>query len=85
MTAYRIRSSRGFGRLTALETSSVCDSLTTNLPHPIMQYPSLPFPPSTNLYPPAATVLKYLQIYAAHFDLGKLIRFNTRVQPDRVG
>ena len=45
-----------------------------------MQYVSFPFPPSTNLYPPAATVLKYLQDYAAHFDLKKLIRLNTRVE-----
>ncbi len=45
-----------------------------------MQYPSFPFPPSTHLYPPAATVLKYLQDYAAHFGLKKLVRFNTRVE-----
>ncbi|KAI0088233.1 FAD/NAD(P)-binding domain-containing protein [Irpex rosettiformis] len=56
------------------------DSLITNLPHPIMQYTSFPFPPSTDLYPPAATVLKYLQDYATHFDLERLIRFNTRVE-----
>ncbi|KAI0720723.1 FAD/NAD(P)-binding domain-containing protein [Cerioporus squamosus] len=31
------------------------DSLTTNLPHPVMAYTSFPFPPETALYPPAAT------------------------------
>ncbi|KAI0091746.1 hypothetical protein BDY19DRAFT_932010 [Irpex rosettiformis] len=82
--AFEAREALGGVWLTAPPTQDppetpVYDSLTTNLPHPIMQYPSFPFPPSTNLYPPAATVLKYLQDYAAHFDLEKLIHFNTRV------
>lgn len=55
------------------------DSLTTNLPHPIMAYPSFPFPPSTLLYPPAATVLEYLRSYATHFDLLKHISLRTKV------
>jgi hypothetical protein len=56
------------------------DSLTTNLPHPIMAYPSYPFPPGTLLYPPAATVLEYLNSYATHFDISKHIRVNTAVE-----
>ncbi|KIP07364.1 hypothetical protein PHLGIDRAFT_89576, partial [Phlebiopsis gigantea 11061_1 CR5-6] len=56
------------------------DSLTTNLPHPIMAYPSYPFPPGTLLYPPATTVLEYVRSYAAHFDLVKHIKLNTTVR-----
>ncbi|THH28353.1 hypothetical protein EUX98_g5835 [Antrodiella citrinella] len=55
------------------------DALTTNLPHPVMAYPSLPFPPSTPLYPPASTVLRYLETYAETFDLTQHIRFRHRV------
>ncbi|KAL6300408.1 hypothetical protein BKA93DRAFT_819467 [Sparassis latifolia] len=55
------------------------DSLTTNLPHPVMAFHSFPFPPSTPLYPPASTVETYLQAYAAHYKLGQHIRFNTAV------
>ncbi|KAK7678314.1 hypothetical protein QCA50_018662 [Cerrena zonata] len=56
------------------------DSLTTNLPHPIMSFDSFPFPPSTPLYPPASTVLHYLHDYASHFKLEPHIQFNTLVQ-----
>ena len=56
------------------------DSLTTNLPHPIMAYPSYPFPASTLLYPPAATVLEYLNLYATHFDIHKHVRLETAVR-----
>ena len=44
-----------------------------------MAYTSFPFPPGTALFPPASTVLKYLQDYAAHFDLNQHIRLNTSV------
>jgi cation diffusion facilitator CzcD-associated flavoprotein CzcO len=37
------------------------------------------FPASTPLYPPAATVLTYLESYADHFDLRPHIHFNTSV------
>ena len=53
------------------------DTLTTNLPHPVMAYASLSFPPSTYLYPPASSVLDYLRLYASHFDIKKYIRLNT--------
>src|ERR1700676_2090569 len=56
------------------------DSLTTNIPHPVMAYTSLPFPPSTPLFPPASTVQAYLESYAAHFNLPSLVRLKTTVQ-----
>jgi hypothetical protein len=55
------------------------DSLTTNLPHPIMAYSAFPFPPSTPLFPKAEVVEDYLQDYAQTFGLYKHIRFNERV------
>ncbi|CAK5274676.1 unnamed protein product [Mycena citricolor] len=62
-----------------LPKTPLYDSLTTNLPHPVMAYPSFPFPPSTPVFPGAAHVQSYLKSYAAHFDLGSHIRFNTTV------
>lgn len=56
------------------------DSLTTNLPHPIMSYPTLPFPPSTPLYPRADVVLAYLKQYSVHFDLSSHIHLSVTVQ-----
>ena len=56
------------------------DSLTTNLPHPIMAFHDYPFPPETSLYPPAHTVRKYLEDYANHYNLRQYISFNTRVE-----
>ncbi|KAI8969411.1 FAD/NAD-P-binding domain-containing protein [Trametes punicea] len=55
------------------------DSLTTNLPHPVMAYTSFAFPPSTPLFPPASTVLTYIKDYAAHFDLMSHVRLSTPV------
>ncbi|KAG1756420.1 uncharacterized protein EDB91DRAFT_14826 [Suillus paluster] len=59
--------------------TALYDSLTTNLPHPIMAYTSYSFPPETPLFPPAHVVQTYLESYAAHFNLMSLIRFNTTV------
>ncbi|PFH49892.1 hypothetical protein AMATHDRAFT_4510 [Amanita thiersii Skay4041] len=56
------------------------DSLTTNLPHPVMAFPNFPFPPSTPVYPHASVVRQYLVDYAAHFNLLPHIRLNTRVE-----
>jgi hypothetical protein len=56
------------------------DSLTTNIPHPVMAYPSFSFPPSTPLYPNASVVLQYLKDYATHFNLYPHIRLNTTVK-----
>ncbi|PPQ71909.1 hypothetical protein CVT26_007204, partial [Gymnopilus dilepis] len=55
------------------------DSLTTNLPHPVMAFTAFPFPPSTPLFPKAHVVQTYLEAYAAHFELHQHIRLNTRV------
>ena len=55
------------------------NSLTTNLPHPLMAFHDFLFPPSTSLFPPASRVLAYLRAYADHFDLRKHIRFDTKV------
>ncbi|KAJ2925427.1 hypothetical protein H1R20_g11720, partial [Candolleomyces eurysporus] len=52
------------------------DSLTTNLPHPLMCYADLPFPPSTPVFPKAPVVQTYLESYASHFGLRPYIMFN---------
>lgn len=44
-----------------------------------MSYSSFPFPSSTPLFPPAATVLEYLNAFATRFNLVPMIRFNTTV------
>lgn len=59
------------------------DSLTTNLPHPVMAFTSFPFPHSTPLFPSADIVLAYLKSYACHFHLLPLIRFNSAVTSAR--
>jgi len=53
--------------------------MTTNLPHPVMGYTEYLFPPSTPLFPVAATVRTYLESYASHFNLIPFIRFNVSV------
>ncbi|KAG6825834.1 hypothetical protein H0H92_002252 [Tricholoma furcatifolium] len=60
--------------------SSIYDSLTTNIPHPVMAYSSFPFPPSTPLFPGASVVLKYLEDYTEHFNLRPHIQLNTTVK-----
>ena len=45
-----------------------------------MTFDSFPFPPSTPLYPPASTVLRYLHDYSSKFGLSPHIQFNTLVQ-----
>ncbi|KAG9219799.1 hypothetical protein CCMSSC00406_0008176 [Pleurotus cornucopiae] len=55
------------------------DSLTTNLPHPVMAFTCFPFPPSTAMYPSASVVEKYLASYAEHFGLMEHIQLNTAV------
>lgn len=59
------------------------DSLTTNLPHPIMCYPTLSFPPSTPLFPKAHVVEEYLRTYAKDFDLSRHIKLNIAVTSAR--
>ncbi|KAG7089370.1 hypothetical protein E1B28_011060 [Marasmius oreades] len=55
------------------------DSLTTNIPHPVMAYTSYPFPPSTPIFPPASTVRTYLEGYTSQFNLSPCIHFNQTV------
>ena len=62
-----------------LRPSAIYDSLTTNIPHILMNFTDFLFPASTPLYPPAATVLTYLESYTDHFDLRPHIHFNTSV------
>ncbi|EMD35458.1 hypothetical protein CERSUDRAFT_106812 [Gelatoporia subvermispora B] len=83
-TAFEARDNIGGIWLPAPPTDSppqtpLYDSLTTNLPHPIMAYPSFSFPPSTFLFPPAAVVQTYLEDYASHFDLMRHIYLQTSV------
>src|ERR1700749_3105540 len=59
--------------------SALYDSLTTNIPHPIMAYDSLLFPPETPLFPTASVVLTYLRTYATCNNLRPYIRFNCQV------
>ncbi|KAI0035441.1 hypothetical protein K488DRAFT_76590 [Vararia minispora EC-137] len=56
------------------------ESLTTNIPHPVMAYGSFPFPPETPLYPTAAIVLQYLNAYADSFNLRRYIQLRTRLE-----
>lgn len=44
-----------------------------------MAYPSFSFPPGTALFPPASTVLTYLEAYTTHFELAPHIRLNTSI------
>ncbi|KAG9102054.1 hypothetical protein FRC07_010261 [Ceratobasidium sp. 392] len=55
------------------------ESLTTNVPHPIMFYPSYPAPPSTPLFSGSHVVNDYLQDYATRFSLRKYIKFGASV------
>ncbi|KAF9568666.1 FAD/NAD(P)-binding domain-containing protein [Agrocybe pediades] len=59
--------------------SPIYDSLTTNLPYPVMAFSSFNFPPNTPLYPTADVVQTYLECFAEEFDLSRRIVFGTRV------
>jgi hypothetical protein len=56
------------------------DSLSTNIPLPVMAFPSFPYPPETSLFPTAAVVQKYLEDYAVHFNLPRFVQLRTRVE-----
>lgn len=62
-----------------LLSSPLYDSLSTNIPHPVMAYTNFSFPPSTPLFPHASHVKSYLDAYADHYDLRSHIRLNTAV------
>ncbi|KAG8853285.1 hypothetical protein FRB96_008370 [Tulasnella sp. 330] len=59
--------------------SAIYDSLTTNIPHPIMSFNDFPFRGGSALYPIAADVQQYLLDYAEHFALRKYIQLDRRV------
>ncbi len=52
------------------------DNLETNIPHPLMRFSDLPFPPRTPLFPGRAAVLRYLEEYAR--EVAHLVHFNTQ-------
>ncbi|KIK68500.1 hypothetical protein GYMLUDRAFT_54123 [Collybiopsis luxurians FD-317 M1] len=84
VTVYEARSQVGGVWLPALPiddppVTPLYDSLTTNLPHPVMAYTNFSFPPETPVYPRAHVVETYLQSYAKHFNLYPHIQFNTSV------
>lgn len=54
-------------------------SLHLNSETEVTQYKDFPFPPGTPIYPDHAQVRQYLQAYAAHFDVKRRIRFNSKV------
>lgn len=56
------------------------DSLCTNIPLPVVAFPSFPFPPETSPFPTAAVVQKYLEDYAVHFNLLRFVRFYAHVE-----
>ncbi len=55
------------------------DSLTTNVPHPVMGFHTLLYPPSTPLRPPTADIKQYLRSYAETFQLMQHILLNSAV------
>ncbi|KAK7441817.1 monooxygenase [Stygiomarasmius scandens] len=84
-TAYEAREGLGGVWLPAPPTSTppatpMYDSLTTNLPHPVMAFSSFWFPPATPVYPKAVYVQRYLEAYAEHYGLNSYIELNTCVE-----
>jgi len=60
--------------------SSMYKNLRTNLPKEVMAFPDFPFPDIEDTsFLHHSKVLEYLESYKKHFDLEKLIRFNTVV------
>ncbi|KAL0070071.1 monooxygenase [Marasmius tenuissimus] len=57
-----------------LPETPLYDSLTTNIPHPLMAYTCWPFPPSTDLYPHAKAVEDYFKSFVDTFGLRKWIQ-----------
>ena len=54
-------------------------SLHLNSENRVTAYRDFPFPDDAPLYPDHAVVARYLEAYADHFDLHRLIRFKARV------
>ncbi|CAL1572558.1 unnamed protein product [Knipowitschia caucasica] len=60
--------------------SSMYQNLRTNLPKEVMAFPDFPFELHLNSFLPHHEVLRYLQKYCDHFDVGPHVRFNTAVE-----
>jgi len=60
--------------------TSLYDSLSANIPIPVMAYSSFSFPPETSLFPSASAIHKYLEDYAMHFNLLRYVRLCSRVE-----
>lgn len=56
------------------------DGLRTNIPADLMAFHNFPFPADDSLFPSRSSVQSYIERYATHKDLRKLIRFNTAVE-----
>jgi len=69
--------SNGVGKEGKVYVSAMYDNLETNVPTPLLPFPTHPFAPSAPLFPHRSVVLDYLRDYAT--DLQHLIRFNTRI------
>jgi hypothetical protein len=61
----------------AVFLSPVYDGLEVNIPHPLMRFSDLEFPPDLPLFPGHEEVARYLRRYAE--GVRHLIRFNTQV------
>jgi len=87
LSLYNMADEIGYRRNPAIPTSQnelplspLYDSMTTNIPHPIMAYTTFPFPSSTPLFPAASIVQQYLHDYASHFHLLPHVHLNTTVE-----
>ncbi|WWD16875.1 hypothetical protein CI109_101307 [Kwoniella shandongensis] len=60
--------------------SPMYEGLRTNLPNDLMSFRGFKFPEGTATFPDRDAIEKYLQAFAAHYNLLPYIRFNTRVQ-----
>nr|CAB3249700.1 flavin-containing monooxygenase FMO GS-OX-like 2 [Phallusia mammillata] len=60
--------------------SSMYKNLRTNLPKQVMAFPGYKFNDDLPSFLPHKDVLKYLQDFSMHFDIHKLIKFNTLVE-----
>ncbi|KAJ3648315.1 hypothetical protein Zmor_020127 [Zophobas morio] len=59
--------------------SAMYKGLRTNLPKEVMGYPDFPIPEQNRSYLTQAEILEFLNLYADHFKIRKLIKFNRMV------
>lgn len=60
-------------------SSSMYQSLTTNLPKHVMSFSDFEYPQTFPQYPTHSQILSYLESYANTFNLSRLITFNAKV------